>query len=186
MNELTRWPTPRFCYMQGAGDGLTVVSAMRHSNPKAGSIRSRTWHALASTLICRGDNGKNQPNYSHVLGSLVAGAVANAHHPESSRGAGLTLETPGITHRRKRRRKPCPRVRPARTGAIRPTFRKRQALASGKVVRVRVPGKLRMHGGSEGRNQTQYQAPCAVGRRRRNSYPCVTVLREDFSRLANR
>ena len=60
-------------------------------------VRSRTWHALASTLVCPGDNRKSQPNYSNVLGSLVAGAVANAYHPESSRGAGLTFETLGIT-----------------------------------------------------------------------------------------
>jgi hypothetical protein len=39
----------------------------------------------------------NASLYSHILGSLVACAVANAYHPKSSHGAGLTFETVGIT-----------------------------------------------------------------------------------------
>jgi len=81
--------------------GSAILPSLLHQDPRyfyqgSGSIRSRTWHALSSTLVTRGDNGKPQPNYSHVLGSLVAGAVANAYHPDSSRGAGLTFQTLGI------------------------------------------------------------------------------------------
>jgi hypothetical protein len=52
---------------------------------------------VASTFVCRGDNGGLQPNYSHFLGNLAAGAIANAYYPASSRGAGLTLETLAVT-----------------------------------------------------------------------------------------
>lgn len=81
--------------------GSAILPSVLHQDPRyfyqgSGSITSRTWHALSSTLITRGDNGKSQPNYSRVLGSLVAGGVANAYHPESSRGVGLTFQTLGI------------------------------------------------------------------------------------------
>jgi hypothetical protein len=82
--------------------GSAVLPSLFHQDPRyfyqgSGSIRSRSWHAVAFALVCRGDNGKQQPNFSHLLGNLVAGAVANAYHPESSRGVGLTFQTFGIT-----------------------------------------------------------------------------------------
>jgi hypothetical protein len=96
-------------YAAAYGDALTarvvgsaILPAVLHQDPRyfyqgSGGVRSRTWHAIASTFVCRGDNGKTQPNFSHMLGSLAAGGVANAYHPESSRGIGLTFETFGIT-----------------------------------------------------------------------------------------
>lgn len=82
--------------------GSAVLPALFHQDPRyfyqgSGGAASRTLHALASTFITRGDNGRNQPNYSHLLGSLVAGAVSNAYHPESSRGVTQTFQTFGIT-----------------------------------------------------------------------------------------
>jgi hypothetical protein len=82
--------------------GAAILPSLLHQDPRyfyqgSGGIPSRTWHALSSTLITRGDNGKSQPNYSRVLGNLAAGAIANTYHPESSRGAGLTFQTLGVT-----------------------------------------------------------------------------------------
>jgi hypothetical protein len=82
--------------------GSAVLPSLLHQDPRyfyqgSGGVRSRTQHAIASVFICRGDNGNPQPNYSHLLGSLTAGAVANAYHPAASRGLGLTFETFGIT-----------------------------------------------------------------------------------------
>jgi|HubBroStandDraft_6_1064221.scaffolds.fasta_scaffold351945_1 hypothetical protein len=82
--------------------GSAILPSLLHQDPRyfyqgSGGVRSRTLHAVASAFICRGDNGNPQPNYSHILGSLTAGAVANAYHPEASRGVGLTFETLGIT-----------------------------------------------------------------------------------------
>jgi Carboxypeptidase regulatory-like domain len=82
--------------------GSAVLPSLLHQDPRyfyqgSGGARSRAQHAVASVFICRGDNGNPQPNYSHLLGSLTAGAVANAYHPAASRGLGLTFETFGIT-----------------------------------------------------------------------------------------
>lgn len=95
-------------YAAAYGDALTarvigsaILPSVLHQDPRyfyqgTGGTRSRALHAMASTFIARGDSGKNQPNYSHLLGSLAAGAIANSYHPESSRGLGLTFETFGI------------------------------------------------------------------------------------------
>lgn len=82
--------------------GSAILPSLLHQDPRyfyqgSGGVRSRTWHALSSAVVCRGDNGKTQPSYSHLLGNLAAGALANTYHPESSRGLGLTFETLGIT-----------------------------------------------------------------------------------------
>lgn len=82
--------------------GSAVLPSLLHQDPRyfyqgSGGVRSRASHAVASTFICRGDRGTMQPNYSHLLGSLAAGGIANAYHPASSRGAGLTFETFAIT-----------------------------------------------------------------------------------------
>ena len=82
--------------------GSAVLPSIFHQDPRyfyqgTGGIRSRTIHALASAFVARGDNGNLQPNYSHLLGNLAAGAIANTYHPASSRGVGLTFQTLGVT-----------------------------------------------------------------------------------------
>jgi hypothetical protein len=58
-----------------------------------GSKRSRFLYALANAVICKGDNGHWQANYSNILGSLAAGGISNLYYPASDRnGAGLTFE----------------------------------------------------------------------------------------------
>jgi hypothetical protein len=58
-----------------------------------GSTRSRILYALANAVICKGDNGHWQIDYSGILGALAAGGISNLYYPASSRnGAGLTFE----------------------------------------------------------------------------------------------
>jgi hypothetical protein len=58
-----------------------------------GSKRSRVLYALANAVVCKGDNGHWQPDYSGILGSLAAGGISNLYYPASSRnGAQLTFE----------------------------------------------------------------------------------------------
>ena len=48
--------------------------------------------AIASVVICKGDNGRWQPNYSNVLGNLAAAGISNVYCPASDReGAELTV-----------------------------------------------------------------------------------------------
>jgi hypothetical protein len=53
-------------------------------------------HALSNPFICKGDNGRWQPNYSSVGGDLASAALSNAYYPPSNRGAALVFENLGI------------------------------------------------------------------------------------------
>jgi hypothetical protein len=78
--------------------GGAVFPALLHQDPRyfykgTGSVTSRALYALSTAFICRGDNGKWQPNYSSVLGDLSAGGLSNLYYPSSDRnGAALTFE----------------------------------------------------------------------------------------------
>lgn len=56
-----------------------------------GTKRARVRHALLGAVICRGDNGRRQPNYSNVLGNFTAGLISNAYYPSDETGIGLSL-----------------------------------------------------------------------------------------------
>lgn len=61
-----------------------------------GTKRSRILYALANAVICKGDNGHWQPNYSAIIGGLAAGGISNLYYPASDRnGVGLTFENAG-------------------------------------------------------------------------------------------
>jgi hypothetical protein len=77
--------------------GGAVFPSLLHQDPRyfykgTGSIRSRALYALSTVVICRGDNGRWQPNYSNVLGTFAAGGISNAYYPANDRGFGLTME----------------------------------------------------------------------------------------------
>jgi hypothetical protein len=62
-----------------------------------GSTASRIGYAISRTVVRKGDNGRWQPNYSGILGSLASGAVSNLYYPEEDRrGAQLTLTNTAI------------------------------------------------------------------------------------------
>jgi hypothetical protein len=81
--------------------GSAVFPALFHQDPRyfyqgSGGKRSRALHAFASTFVTRGDNGKDQPGFAHLLGSLSASAIASAYLPASDRSAGVVFQTFGI------------------------------------------------------------------------------------------
>jgi hypothetical protein len=60
-------------------------------------VLSRIRYAIAMSVICKGDNGRWQPNYSNILGNLAAGGISNIYYPPQDRdGAQLTFENAGI------------------------------------------------------------------------------------------
>jgi hypothetical protein len=62
-----------------------------------GTIRSRILYALASSVVCKGDNGHRQFDYSGILGGLAAGGISNLYYPASNRnGVGLTFENTAL------------------------------------------------------------------------------------------
>jgi hypothetical protein len=78
--------------------GGAVLPAVFKQDPRyyykgTGSTRSRFFYAIANAVICKGDNGRWQTNYSNILGNLAAGGISNLYYPAQNRnGAGLTLE----------------------------------------------------------------------------------------------
>ena len=77
--------------------GSGLLPSVLHQDPRyfykgSGSKASRAWYAIAMAVIAKGDNGRWQPNYSHVGGSLAGGAISNLYHPAGNRGIGLTID----------------------------------------------------------------------------------------------
>ncbi len=73
-----------------------ILPSILHQDPRyfyrgSGSVRSRAFYAIASTFICRGDNGKLQPNYSQVLGNFAASGISNLYRAPGDRSASLTF-----------------------------------------------------------------------------------------------
>jgi len=76
--------------------GGAILPSLLHQDPRyfyqgTGTTQSRLRHALFSPFICRGDNGRWQPNYSSVGGDLASSAISNVYYPQSNRGAGLVF-----------------------------------------------------------------------------------------------
>lgn len=83
--------------VDGAIIGNALLPSILHQDPRyfrvgTGSFGHRFVHAALSTVVCKGDNGKNQPNISNVLGNFIAGGISNFYYPKDERGALLTVE----------------------------------------------------------------------------------------------
>jgi Carboxypeptidase regulatory-like domain len=78
--------------------GGAILPSILKQDPRyfykgTGSKRSRVLYALANAVVCKGDNGRWQPDYSGILGALAAGGISNLYYPAGSRnGAELTFE----------------------------------------------------------------------------------------------
>jgi hypothetical protein len=64
----------------------------RYFRMGTGPVQKRFWYALSTTIRCKGDNGKWQPNFSNLLGNMAAGGISNLYYPPDDRGFGLTIE----------------------------------------------------------------------------------------------
>ena len=95
----------------GAGYADTFISTMiggailpaafkqdpRYFYKGTGTVRSRILYAMANAIVCKGDNGHWQFDYSGIMGSLAAGGISNLYYPASSRrGVALTFEGTGL------------------------------------------------------------------------------------------
>jgi hypothetical protein len=76
--------------------GSAVLPSLFHQDPRyfykgSGSVVSRALYAISASFVCRGDNGRQEPCYSPVLGSFTAGAISNLYYPPASRGVHLIV-----------------------------------------------------------------------------------------------
>ena len=78
-----------------------ILPSLLHQDPRyfyqgSGTKWSRARHAMLAPLICKGDNGAWQPNYSQWGGSLIGYSISTAYYPGSSRTAGHVFQTFGM------------------------------------------------------------------------------------------
>ena len=77
----------------------SVFPALFRQDPRyfykgTGSNWARAKYALSTAVICKGDNGKWQMNYSGILAGFASGGISNSYYAASDRhGAGLTFES---------------------------------------------------------------------------------------------
>ncbi len=82
--------------------GNALLPSLLKQDPRyfykgTGSTQSRILYAIANSVVCKGDNGKWQVDYSGILGGLAAGGISNAYYPAANRnGAALSFENAGI------------------------------------------------------------------------------------------
>jgi hypothetical protein len=78
--------------------GSAILPSLLKQDPRyfykgTGTRRSRVLYAITNSVICKGDNGRWQPNYSSILGGLAAGGISNLYYPDKDRnGLDLTFE----------------------------------------------------------------------------------------------
>lgn len=80
-----------------AADGFTdiffgggVLPALFHQDPRyfyqgTGTNRSRLVHALSAPFVCRGDSGRNEPNFSTIGGDMISAGFSTLYYPRNDR-----------------------------------------------------------------------------------------------------
>ncbi|HET8925489.1 MAG TPA: carboxypeptidase-like regulatory domain-containing protein [Candidatus Acidoferrum sp.] len=77
--------------------GGAILPSLLKQDPRyfykgTGTRRSRFFYAIAASVICKGDNGHWQANYSSILGGLASGGISNLYYPATDRDPALTFE----------------------------------------------------------------------------------------------
>jgi hypothetical protein len=84
-------------FVTGTFIGGAIFPSVLKQDPRyfykgTGTKRSRFLYAISNSVICKGDNGHWQPNYSAILGSIASGGISNLYYPPNDRGAALVFE----------------------------------------------------------------------------------------------
>jgi hypothetical protein len=81
--------------------GNAILPSLLHQDPRyfyqgSGTKKSRALHSILAAFICKGDNGKTQPNYSTWGGSLISSSISLSYYPSSDRNAQHVFKNFGI------------------------------------------------------------------------------------------
>ena len=73
-----------------------ILPSLLHQDPRYyqlghGSFKHRLGHAISRIFVTRSDSGNTVFNVSEVLGSAVAGGIANTYHPAGDRTVANTV-----------------------------------------------------------------------------------------------
>lgn len=83
----------------GYADGFTsimiggaLLPSVLHQDPRyfyqgTGTVGARIRHVAAFSILCKGDNGRWEFNYSGVGGDLASGGISDLYYPPSNRDA---------------------------------------------------------------------------------------------------
>jgi hypothetical protein len=68
--------------------GAALLPSILHQDPRYfyrghGRVVVRALYAISTVAICKGDNGRWQPNYSNVLGNLGSAGISTLYYPSS-------------------------------------------------------------------------------------------------------
>jgi hypothetical protein len=89
-------------FFTGTLIGGAILPSLLKQDPRyfykgKGTKRSRFLYAIANSVIRKSDDGRWQPDYSGILGSLASGGISNLYYPAKNRnGASLTFENAAI------------------------------------------------------------------------------------------
>ena len=78
--------------------GAALLPALFRQDPRYfymgtnGTVKQRVRHAVLSAFLARGDNGRTELNYSHILGNASAGALSTLYHPAADSAGKLALD----------------------------------------------------------------------------------------------
>jgi hypothetical protein len=78
--------------------GNAVLPVILHQDPRYfrlghGSFTHRLLYSMSTTVMCKSDSGKWEPNYSNVLGNFISGGISNLYYPSSDRGVEQTVQS---------------------------------------------------------------------------------------------
>jgi hypothetical protein len=70
--------------------GAALLPSLLRQDPRYfyrghGNVIVRALYAMSTVVVCKGDNGKWQPNYSNVLGNVGSGLISSLYYPNSDR-----------------------------------------------------------------------------------------------------
>lgn len=74
-------------FLSGAVFPSLLKQDPRYFYKGTGSTRSRIWRAVANSVICKGDNGRWQINYSNIGGTFGGAAVTSTYYPTKNQAA---------------------------------------------------------------------------------------------------
>jgi hypothetical protein len=86
----------------GAFWGNAVLPSLWHQDPRYfrmghGSVKGRIFYALSTNVRAKHDGtGKWEPNYSNLVGNVIAGGISNLYLPAGERGVGSTFESAAL------------------------------------------------------------------------------------------
>jgi len=77
-------------FLIGTYIGNAILPSILRQDPRyfykgTGTTKSRILYAISRSVMAKGDNGRWQPDYSGILGSLAASGISNLYYPEADR-----------------------------------------------------------------------------------------------------